>query len=233
MIHKVLLPKLGQTVVTSVIENWHVKEGDTIAKGDVFCDITTDKATLEVESYVSGTILKIIGEVGVDIPVNSIIAIVGDKGEAIPAEVLAEIAAGPQAAPGEEAPAEAAPAPKADEKPVLKVEAKAEPAPAPKPTPAAKPAPKPQAAPPAPAAPPPPAGRLFVSPRARKLSETEYVPLAVLSGSGPNGRIVENDVVAYLKRLEDAKVTPLARKIAYERGVDVAALGGRGGGARG
>lgn len=222
MIQKVLLPKLGQTVETSVIENWHVKEGDKVSKGDVLCEITTDKATLEVESYVKGTVLKIAAETGVDIPVNSIIALVGAEGEEIPASLLAEIEAGPAEA------AEAAPAAATEpaEKPTLKVESKAEPAPAPAPkSQAEKPAaPAPKAAPAAPPAPAASAGRIFVSPRARKLAEGEYVPLNVLRGSGPNGRIVEADVADYLKRIDEAKITPLARKIAYQRGVDLAAL---------
>ncbi len=228
MIQKVLMPKLGQTVESSVIEAWHVKEGDAVSKGDVLCEITTDKATLEVESYVKGTILKLAAEAGTDVPVNSIIALVGDKGEEIPADILKEIEEGPKEASqaAQEPAPTAAPEPKpapavapapapvsepkaaAEAKPTLKVEAEA--------TPAAEPA---KAAQPA-----APEGRIFVSPRARKLSSDEYVPLAVVQGSGPNGRIVEADVKAYLARLDDAKITPLARKIAWERGVDVAAL---------
>lgn len=215
MIQKVLLPKLGQTVETAVIETWHKKEGDAVAKGDVLCEITTDKATLEVEAYHRGTLLKIVAQPGTELPINSLIAIIGDPGDEIPADLLA---AGPalSAAPAAAKPAARAPAPAAS-------------APA---APQAVAVPRPPA-PPVPAAPvavlsPAAAGRIFASPRARKLAGAEHVPVAVLKGSGPEGRIVEADVRAYLTRLDELKVTPLARKVACERNVDVVALAAAG-----
>jgi pyruvate dehydrogenase E2 component (dihydrolipoamide acetyltransferase) len=111
MIQKVTLPKLGETVEVSTIERWVKQEGDPVAPGDILCEITTDKATLEVESYYRGTLLKILVQPGTERPVGSVIAVVGDPGEAIPAEVLgaAGAAAGPAAKPkAAEAPAEAA-----------------------------------------------------------------------------------------------------------------------------
>ncbi|MBN2583876.1 MAG: 2-oxo acid dehydrogenase subunit E2 [Planctomycetes bacterium] len=213
MIQKVLLPKLGQTVETAVIETWRVKEGDAVKKGDVLCEITTDKATLEVESYVKGTLLKILGQAGQELPVNSLIAVVGDPGEEVPADLLAG---------GVQADAPAAPAPAAPAAPV--------PQPALTPQPKAAPsATKPQSAPePEVVEVPVASGRIFVSPRARKLAADEHVPLVVLKGSGPNGRIVEKDVADYLAKVKQAGVTPLARKLAAERGVDVVALAAEG-----
>ncbi|HOI56236.1 MAG TPA: dihydrolipoamide acetyltransferase family protein [Phycisphaerae bacterium] len=217
MIQKVLLPKLGQTVETAVIETWRVKEGDPVKKGDVLCEITTDKATLEVESYVKGTLLKILGPTGQPLPVNSLIAVVGDPGEAIPADLLAGgvQADAPTAAPAAPAAATPAPAP-----------TPSAPAPAREPAPVAA---KPQPAP-APAVLDIPAasGRLFASPRARKLAAHEHVPLVALKGSGPNGRVVEKDVAVYADKVRQIGVTPLARKLAAERGVDVLALAAEG-----
>ena len=201
MIQKVLLPKLGQTVESAVIETWHKAEGDPVAKGDVLCEITTDKATLEVESYAKGTLLKIIGQAGTELPVNSVIAVVGDPGEDIPAELLTGSAA--PAAVAADATDAGQPA-----------------------APSAKPAAGEPIAEPAPTAAPP--GRLFASPRASKLGGAEHVPLVAVRGTGPDGRIVEADVKAYLARLDELKVTPLARKLACERGVDVAALAAAG-----
>ena len=111
MIQKVTLPALGETVDTSTIERWVKQEGDTVAKGDVLCEITTDKATLEVESYQAGTLLKIVAPVGAELPVGALIAIIGKAGDAIPADLLAEApkaASRPAAAP--ERPAAKAPA---------------------------------------------------------------------------------------------------------------------------
>ncbi|MDK1032153.1 MAG: biotin/lipoyl-containing protein, partial [Planctomycetia bacterium] len=114
MANKVLLPKLGQTVEEATIEKWHKSEGDAVEKGDVLLEITTDKATLEVESFYRGTLLKILAQPGEVLAVNSVIAIVGKAGEEIPADWLEErVASAPAAEPaaGAEAPAARAEAP--------------------------------------------------------------------------------------------------------------------------
>jgi len=104
MIKKITLPKLGQTVEEATIEKWHKAEGDTVAKGDVLCEITTDKATLEVESFYSGTLLKILAPEGEELAVGALIAVVGDAGDEIPEDMLAEGGV----APAEGVPVEAA-----------------------------------------------------------------------------------------------------------------------------
>jgi pyruvate dehydrogenase E2 component (dihydrolipoamide acetyltransferase) len=73
-------------------------------------------------------------------------------------------------------------------------------------------------------------GRIFSSPRARKLAREKGVDLAQVSGTGPNGRIVERDVVTYLE--EAPKVTPVARRLAEQAGVDLRAISGTGPGGR-
>jgi pyruvate dehydrogenase E2 component (dihydrolipoamide acetyltransferase) len=211
MIQKVLLPKLGQTVETATIEAWRKKEGEVVEKGDVLCDITTDKATIEFESYQRGTLLKIVAPAGVELPIDSLIAVLGEPGERVPPEVLAEAkaaAAAPAQKTAEPAqPAAQAPAPK--------------PAAVTAPAPAAKPVAAPAVVEEIVVA---PTGKIFVSPRARTLAAASHVPLLALRGSGPNGRIVEVDVASYLAKVEAAQVTPLARKLACERNVDVLAL---------
>jgi len=93
MIQKVTLPALGETVDTSTIERWVKQEGDAVAKGDVLCEITTDKATLEVESYYEGTLLKILAPEGAELPVGAVMALIGPEGTEVPDTILAE--AGP------------------------------------------------------------------------------------------------------------------------------------------
>jgi pyruvate dehydrogenase E2 component (dihydrolipoamide acetyltransferase) len=73
-------------------------------------------------------------------------------------------------------------------------------------------------------------GRIFASPRARKLAWEKSVDLAQVGGSGPNGRIVERDVVAYLEAAP--KITPVARRVAERMGVDLRAVTGTGLGGR-
>jgi len=112
MIQKVTLPKLGETVEVSTIERWRKKEGDTIRTGDVLCEITTDKATLEVESYVHGTLLKILEPAGKELPVGAPIALVGDPGDAIPDDLQAQATRASASAPKTPKPS-ASPAPAA------------------------------------------------------------------------------------------------------------------------
>jgi pyruvate dehydrogenase E2 component (dihydrolipoamide acetyltransferase) len=73
-------------------------------------------------------------------------------------------------------------------------------------------------------------GRIFASPRARMRARENDLELNLIAGSGPNGRIVERDVLAYLERRPRA--TPLARKVAAELGVDLATVDGTGIGGR-
>ena len=200
MLQEVLLPRLGQTVEAAIVEDWKVKEGDVVKKGDILLEITTDKATLEVESFVQGTVLKIYASPGDEVPVEAVIAYVGDPDsdkapDAPPTPVTVEpaAAAAPQAAQAAPAaPAQAAPAP--------------------------------AAAAPAPVAPTRP-GRLLISPRAKKLAESEKVTPLAIKGTGPDSRIVEADVVAYAANVAELKVTPTAKEIAYQRGVDLLSIG--------
>ena len=69
-------------------------------------------------------------------------------------------------------------------------------------------------------------GRLFSSPRARKLAQEKGVDISQVTGSGPNGRVVERDVRAYLD--SSPKATPLAVKTAIDRGVDLKQVVGTG-----
>ncbi|HER19771.1 MAG TPA: iron ABC transporter ATP-binding protein, partial [Chromatiales bacterium] len=74
--------------------------------------------------------------------------------------------------------------------------------------------------------PPARAGRLFSSPRARKLAREKGIEVSQVTGSGPNGRVLERDVLAYLA--SSPKATPLAVKTAAEHGVDLKQVTGTG-----
>ena len=82
--HEVIMPKLGLTMETGRIEKWHKKEGDKIETGEVLFEVMTDKVTIEVESYNSGTLLKIIRAEGEEVPVTEVVAYIGEKGEKVP-----------------------------------------------------------------------------------------------------------------------------------------------------
>jgi pyruvate dehydrogenase E2 component (dihydrolipoamide acetyltransferase) len=76
-------------------------------------------------------------------------------------------------------------------------------------------------------------GRVFVSPRARRLAEKQGVPLGALQATGPEGAIVERDVRAYLEVARDVPaITPVARRVAEEAGLEWRTLPGSGPGGR-
>ena len=89
MLQEVLLPQLGQTMEEGKVEKWHKAEGDTVKRGEVLFEITTDKATLEVESFVEGVVKKILVAEGETVPVNEVVAIVGDLEDELPEDFSA------------------------------------------------------------------------------------------------------------------------------------------------
>lgn len=82
--HEVIMPKLGLTMETGVIEKWHKKEGDKVEAGEVLFEVMTDKVSLEVEAYNSGIVRKLIRAEGEEVPVTEVIAYIGSADEAIP-----------------------------------------------------------------------------------------------------------------------------------------------------
>jgi len=83
MAQKIEMPKLSDTMEEGVIAKWNVKEGDKVESGDVIAEVDTDKATMEVEVFDPGTILKILVSEGDAVPLGGTMAIVGEEGEDI------------------------------------------------------------------------------------------------------------------------------------------------------
>ena len=81
MAQVIVMPKLGNTVESAILLNWHVAVGETVAAGDVLCEIETDKAALEVESAAAGVLLAQFFKEGDEVPVLESIAAVGQAGE--------------------------------------------------------------------------------------------------------------------------------------------------------
>lgn len=75
----VLMPKMSDTMTEGVIAAWHKKTGDAVKSGELLAEVETDKATMEYESYNTGTLLYIGAEAGKAIPVNGVLAIIGEK----------------------------------------------------------------------------------------------------------------------------------------------------------
>ena len=172
----ILMPALSPTMETGKLAAWHVKAGDKVAPGDVIAEIETDKATMEVEAVEEGTVGRILIDAETDgVAVNTPIAVLLEDGES-DSDLEGFTAAAPApATPSAEAPAAA----EASSAPV-------ESAPV---SPAAE---TPSPAPAASAS----GVRVFASPLARRLAEQNGVDLALVSGSGPNGRIIKADIEA-------------------------------------
>lgn len=172
---------LSPTMETGKIVKWKKKVGDAIEPGDVICEVETDKATMDYEATMDGTLLKIVAEPGDERAVGQPIAIIGEKGEDF-SDLLAE--AGD--AKSEPKKKESKEEPKAEEKKSSKMEKEV----APSPKPAAKTEPAAASAPSGESN----GGRVKASPLARKLADELGVSLATISGSGPGGRIVKADI---------------------------------------
>src|SRR5690554_1392499 len=163
---KIEMPKLSDTMEEGVIAKWNVKEGDKIEAGDIIAEVETDKATMDVEAFDSGILLKVIPGEGDSVPLGGLIAIIGEEGEDISA--LLE---------GSDSSSDAkAAASDSKEKEAETTKPSAEAASSSNETESDD------------------SGRIKASPLARKIAEDKGIDLSKVSGSGPDGRIVKKDV---------------------------------------
>jgi pyruvate dehydrogenase E2 component (dihydrolipoamide acetyltransferase) len=183
--NQVTLPRLGQGMESGTIVRWLKSEGDQVEKGEPLYELDTEKVTQEVEADASGVLLKILAGEGEEIEVGKAIAVIGEEGEDVPdaepeakeekdEKDEAEVAEGEEQEEGE--PAER------DEDRDRGKEAAAEKAEAEEPAPA--PAAQADGG----------NGRVKASPLARRIARERGVDLRSLRGTGPEGRIVAEDV---------------------------------------
>ena len=172
MSSQVTLPRLGQGMESGTIVRWLKSEGEKVEKGDPLYELDTEKVTQEVEADSSGVLLKILAGEGEEIEVGKAIAVIGEEGEEV-AEPAAE-AEEPTEVTEEEPAEEGKPAPEREEERERGREA----------------------APEGPSEPEQRAngGRVKASPLARRIAKERGIDLAQLRGTGPEGRIVAEDV---------------------------------------
>ncbi|MFM8835111.1 MAG: pyruvate dehydrogenase complex dihydrolipoamide acetyltransferase [Cytophagales bacterium] len=77
----VRMPKMSDTMTEGVIAKWHKKVGDTVKSGELMAEIETDKATMDYESFNTGTVLYLGAKEGEPVQINGVLAIVGNKDE--------------------------------------------------------------------------------------------------------------------------------------------------------
>ena len=226
--------QMDQTMTKGKIGKWLVKEGDTVTEGQPLLEIETDKVVHEQESPTEGVIAQILAEEGTNVPVNALLAVIGAPGEEV-ARVEADTAVAQQE-PEEKEPVQPA-QPKATLSPTTV---------APKASPAARqlaeklaidltevtasgpggrilegdvqryidlrgPAPTETA-------------RLKASPLARRLAKEHGVNLSSIAGSGPDGRIVRDDVLQVSE--STAPEIPTVEMPALQQGAEVIAMDG-------
>ncbi|MEO7409991.1 MAG: biotin/lipoyl-containing protein, partial [Sphingomicrobium sp.] len=79
--YKFKLPDIGEGIAEAEIVAWHVKIGDVIGEDAALADMMTDKATVEMESPVAGTVTKLAGEVGDQIAIGSVLVEIETAGD--------------------------------------------------------------------------------------------------------------------------------------------------------
>lgn len=171
------MPKMSDTMEEGVLVSWLAEEGDAVSSGDIIAQVETDKATMDLEVYDDGVLLKKVIPAGAAVPIGGLIAVLGEAGEDI-SGLLAGYDGGAGVADSE------APAASTGDGAVQSAETEAPP----QTTETAEP---PVSA---------DAGRVKSSPLARRLAEEHGVALQQVAGSGPEGRIVKRDVEAAIRQ---------------------------------
>ncbi len=177
---KIEMPKLSDTMEEGVIASWNVEEGDKVEAGDIIAEVETDKATMEVEAFDEGTVLKILVDAGDAVPLGGLMAVLGEKGEDI-SDILE--GAGSSGSDSDSGKAEAKDS-SSEEKEESSTSGGS----------ATLTSPRSDSGDSSPSS---DDGRIKASPLARKMAEDKGIELSRIDGSGPNGRIIKADIENY------------------------------------
>ncbi len=176
----VTMPRLSDTMEEGTVATWLKKVGDNVEEGDILAEIETDKATMEFESFQSGTLLHVGLNEGESAKVDALLAIIGPKGTDVSniaknfkmdsgsdkKEIAAKPIETPKAEHKKETPKQVATTSSSNST----------------------------------------SGRIFVSPLAKKLAEEKGINLSEVQGSGENGRIIKRDIENYTPSTSTASV---------------------------
>ena len=182
----VIMPKMGDAMEEGTLLRWLKQVGDEIAIGDPLAEIETDKVSLEIEATEAGVLSKTYVDEGATVPIGTPIAAIGEESAECAAARSLQQRSKPEAA------AAAEPAPAAEPEPVAAAASGANGRAA-----ADVPAPAPVQAAPVAAA----TGsgeRLRASPLVKRLAAEHGIDLSSVTGTGPGGRIVRDDIAALL-----------------------------------
>ena len=179
------MPKLSDTMSVGTVVKWHKNVGEQVSNGDTLAEIETDKATMELENFDDGVLLKILVNEGEEAPIGSPLAIVGEEGEVISETKDAvsandnQIAVLPEDSEdqtnSEEKEHQETLVQTEEDSPTLPVESDLENNKGDNVEPSTE--------------------RIFVSPLARKIASEKNIDLSKVVGSGPSGRILKKDIL--------------------------------------
>jgi pyruvate dehydrogenase E2 component (dihydrolipoamide acetyltransferase) len=199
---EVTMPRLSDTMSEGAVGRWLKKPGDAVADGEIIAEIETDKATMELQAFESGTLQKILVPEGQTVPIGQTIAIIGDGAAPAEAAPTATPADKPETAPpptgGQQAPAEEG-SPEAIARNTAEAKAEVQQAPATS---------APQATPPASQS----NGqsgdeRIKASPLARRMADERGIDLRQVQGTGPGGRIIKENIESFQPTTDDRRPT--------------------------
>jgi len=201
MAEYVIMPKLGFNMNKGTLVKWRKKEGDSVKEQEVIFEVETDKTVMEVEAQISGVLRKILVTEGEEVPVTLPIAIIGDKNEDIGKMINKAYQKLGKTKMTEEES-------KVDREvsPVIEEGQELEPK---------------------------KEKEEFkkISPGARKKAKELGVEVQLVEGIGPEGVVIEKDVVSYYQS-HRVKVSPIAQKIAEGAGINLESVKGTGAGGR-
>ena len=180
---KIEMPKLSDTMEEGVIASWNVEEGDKVEAGDIIAEVETDKATMEVEAFDEGTVLKILVDAGDAVPLGGLMAVLGEEGEDI-----SDILEGAGSSGSGKAEAK-------DSSSEEKEESSTSGGSATLTSPRSDSGDSSSSS---------DDGRIKASPLARKMAEDKGIELSRVDGSGPNGRIIKADIENYKESAQPA-----------------------------
>ena len=198
MAAEIIMPKLGVDMQEGEIIEWKKQEGDSVNEGDILLEIMSDKTNMEIEAEDAGILLKIVRPAGDVVPVTEVIGYIGAEGESV--ENIASSEKTTEIPVPNSADAAPTVAPKEDvERPEIIVET---------------------------ALPQGNGEKVRATPAARKTASEMGVSLGQVPGSGPKGRVHQEDVENF--KNAQPKASPLARKMAEDAGLNLADITGTG-----
>jgi len=185
----VTMPRLSDTMEEGTVATWLKKVGETVDEGDILAEIETDKATMEFESFQSGTLLHIGLQEGESAKVDDLLAIIGPAGTEVSGIAKSFKVSGSSS--DEKTSASPTPKTEAPKQETKAVEVKKETKKSTVTSSAVEMSKN---------------GRLFVSPLAKKMADEKGINLSQVNGSGENGRIVKRDIENFTPAAQSASV---------------------------